>query len=88
MSAPLLAAELDGEVVLLDVAQARLIHLDPEVRRVWEACDGRTTAEVAAALGGPEERLAESLRGLAAAGVVGEEDGRWRRAALRWVVPA
>ncbi len=88
MSAPLLAAELDGEILLLDVEQARLIHLDPEARRVWEACEGRTTAEVTAALDGPEERLAESLRGLAAAGVVREEDGRWRRAALRWVEPA
>ncbi len=85
MSAPFLAAELDGEVVLLDVAQARLIHLDPAARQVWEACVGRTTGEVAAALGGPEERLAESLRSLAAAGVVREEDGRWWRAAPRWV---
>lgn len=88
MSAPFLAAELDGEVVLLDVAQARLVHLDPAARRVWEACEGRTTGEVTAALGGPQERVAESLRTLAAAGVVRDEGGRWRRAALRWVEPA
>ncbi|MDQ7849598.1 MAG: hypothetical protein QN152_08065 [Armatimonadota bacterium] len=87
MSAPFLAAELDGEVVLLDVAQARLILLDPATRRVFETCEGRTTAEVTASLGGPQEHLAESLQSLAAAGLLREEDGRWRRAALRWVEP-
>jgi hypothetical protein len=87
VSATFLAVELDGEVVLLDVAQARLIHLDPAARRVWEACEGRTTAEMTATLAGPEQHLAEVLRSLADAGVLWEEEGRWRRASLRWVGP-
>ncbi len=80
-----LATKLDGEVVLLDVSEARLIQLDVWSRQVWETCEGRTTDEVAAILRAPVRRIRPTLKGLAEAGLVQEEQGRWLRAALRWV---
>ena len=45
----LLAAELDGRIVVLDAAHARVIVLDERLQRIWRACDGRTTEEIALA---------------------------------------
>ena len=85
MSTPFLATELDGEVVLLDVPEARLIQVDAWSRQAWEACEGRTTEEVAAVLRAPAKRVRETLQALAGTGLVSEDQGRWLRAALRWV---
>lgn len=85
MSPPFLATELDGEVVLLDVPQARLIQVDAWSRQAWEACAGRTTEEVAAVLRAPVKRVRGTLKALAETGLVSEDQGRWLRAALRWV---
>ncbi|MGH2453634.1 MAG: PqqD family peptide modification chaperone [bacterium] len=85
MNPSLLGTRLDGEVILLDPASARLFHLDPWTLRVWEACDGRDTETLAAALGDPIERVTESLLSLADAGVIRSEGARWVRSAVGWV---
>lgn len=85
MSPPFLAADLDGEVVVLDVSRALLIQVDAWSRRVWEACAGRTADEVAAALDAPLPRVAGTLEDLAGIGLVSRDRERWQSAALRWV---
>lgn len=80
-----LAVALDDEVVVLDVAQARLMQLDPWTRRVWDACDGRTDDDLAQALSRPGRRLRETLRILAEAGIIRHDGLRWVRTEVRWV---
>lgn len=85
MSVSFLATDLDGEIVLLDVARARLVHLDAWTRRVWDACEDRTAEEVTGVLRSPAKRVTETLNALGEAGLVRQDQGRWRRAPLRWV---
>lgn len=85
MSPALLGARLDGQVVLLDPASARLFHLDPWTLRVWEACDGRDAEELAEALTAPLERVREALLSLADAGVIHAEGAGWIRPTVDWV---
>lgn len=80
----LLGLELDGELVLLDVAQARLIHLDARTYQIWRACDESTVEELAAGLALPDAEVRETLEGLAAAGVVLRDRDRWVRKACAW----
>ncbi len=83
--ASLLGTRLDGEVVLLDLASARLFHLDPSTLGVWEACDGRDAQALATALGLPIERITETLLSLADAGAIHSEGVGWVRSAVGWV---
>ncbi len=80
-----LAMALDDEVIMLDIAQARLIQLDPWTWQVWEACDGRTTEELAAAISRRGKRLQETLRTLAEAGIIRLDGHGWSRVEVRWV---
>jgi len=85
LSVPFLATDLDGEIVLLDVARARLFKVDAWTRQVWEACEGGTTAGVTSALRAPARRVTGTLTALADAGLVRQDRGRWLRVAVRWV---
>lgn len=85
MTPSLLGTALDGEVVLLDLASARLFHLDPWALRVWEACDGRDPQAVASALESSLERVTETLMSLADAGVIRPARAGWMQSPVRWV---
>jgi hypothetical protein len=79
--AAFLAAALDDEIVLLDLARGQLILLDRAAARVWRACGAAATA------GGRAERRATGiLRRLARAGAVVRQGGdRWVQARVRWI---
>jgi hypothetical protein len=81
----LLGLELDGDVILLEVRRARLLHLDGWTSRVWRACNASTVEEVAATLAAMPERVRGTLEELEQAGVVHREDDRWRREGWKWV---
>lgn len=80
-----LAAILDGQVVVLDTATARLMLMDPQTERVWRSCSGVTLKELATELGGDPSELASTLEGLAAAGLVTCLHDRWTGARVAWV---
>ncbi len=81
---------LDGEIVFLDRATNRLIHLTVQAVRVWEACvhsvpelgeDGATAGMVDDGVtAGAGPILAELER----AGVVRRMDGRYIRVPVEW----
>lgn len=85
MKTLLLAAVLDGRVVVLDAHQARVILLDPENERIWRACSGRVTDEIAAGLGRSSTEVAGALRALAEAGLVTSEGSKWTQVPVTWV---
>ncbi len=79
--AAFLAAALDDEIVLLDLARGQLVLLDRAAARVWRACG---TPEAAGTR--PERRTMGILRRLARAGAVVRHDGhRWVQARVRWI---
>lgn len=80
-----LAAILDGQVVVLDTATARLMLMDPHTERVWRSCTGVTLEELATELRGSPSELALKLEGLAAAGLVTCHHARWTSARVAWV---
>ncbi len=80
-----MGTRLDGEVVLLDLASARLFHLDAWSLRVWEACDGRDAAALAAALGADVDLVSETLLSLADAGVIRPAGSGWVMMTVAWV---
>ncbi len=82
---PLLAADLDGRIVVLDAARARVILLDARSERIWRACTGRAPDEIAQATGEDLAALSRALDDLAAAGLIAPSAGRWTQAPLRWV---
>ncbi|HEY6103085.1 MAG TPA: hypothetical protein VI007_07660 [bacterium] len=85
MTPSLLAAVLDGRVVVLDTHQARVILLDPENERIWRACSGRVTDEIAAGLGRSSTEIAGALQNLAEAGLVTSEGPKWTQVPVTWV---
>jgi hypothetical protein len=84
VSAPqFLAARFDGEMVVLDVARAALVLLDTQSAKVLEACEGRSFAELRAAVGGSRLQLVRALRDLQSAGLISRESTGWVRASVR-----
>jgi hypothetical protein len=81
----LLAAELDGQIVVLDAAHARIIVLDERSERIWRACSGRTAEEIALQTGEAAPRLIRPLEELAAAGLIVRTAGRWSQVPVTWV---
>ena len=81
----LLAADLDGRVVVLDAARARVIMLDARLERIWRSCSGRTREELAAATGETVPNLTRALEGLAGAGLISASAGRWNQAVVTWI---
>jgi len=81
----LLATDLDGRIVVLDAAQARVILLDARTERIWRACSGRTPEEIAAATGETAPDLTRALQELAGAALIAPAAGRWKRAAVTWI---
>ncbi len=82
-AAQFIAARLDGEIVVLDVARAALVLLDARSAKVLEACEGRTFGELRAAVGGSRLRLIRALRDLQSAGLISREPAGWVRVAVR-----
>ena len=85
MTQPLLAAVLDGQIVVLDTHQARVMVLDPRSERIWRACAGVLEDAIATSMGEPAPRVLSTLRDLAEAGLIYLERGRWRQAPVRWI---
>lgn len=81
----LLAAELDRRIVVLDAAHARVIVLDERSQRIWRACSGRTTQEIARDTGEAVPGLIRPLEELAAAGLIVTSAGRWSQVPMEWV---
>ncbi len=81
--AQFVAVMLDGDVVVLDVAREALVLLDARSAKVLDACEGRTFAELRAAVGGSRLRLIRALRDLKSAGLISRERGEWVRAQVR-----
>lgn len=82
-AAQFLAARFDGEMVVLDVARAALVLLDAQSAKVLEECEGRSFAELRAAVGGSRLQLLRALRDLQATGLISQEPTGWVRAAVR-----
>ncbi len=82
-AAQFIAARFDGEVVVLDVARASLVLLDAQSAKVLEACEGRSFAELRAAVGGSRLQLMRALRDLQSAGLISREPTGWVRASVR-----
>ena len=80
-----LAAELDDQVVLLDVGRAVLHLLDSGTARVWVACTGRSFDELRAVIPGSGRHLRQTLRELEASGLVRRAGETWVAAAARCV---
>lgn len=75
----LLAARFGDEVVVLDVAAARLAHLDARSACVWDACTGRTREQIAQVVGLTHRRTQRILRDLEAGGLIRCEAEQWHR---------
>lgn len=81
----MLAGMLDGQVVVLDAPNARVVLLDPRSERIWRACTGRSAAEIAARVSEAPSDVMSALRELAEAGLVSSADDRWTQAPLTWI---
>ena len=79
--AAFLAAALDDEIVLLDVAQGQLVLLDAAAALVWRTCDPAATTPGAT----EGRRAAGVLRRLARAGAVIRNGELWVQVPVRWV---
>ena len=84
MTPSLLAAVIDGRVVVLDTRQARVILLDPESERVWRACSGRVADAIAAELNRSPAEVAGALQNLADAGLIMSEGSKWTQVPVTW----
>ncbi|HXX37071.1 MAG TPA: hypothetical protein VEP50_02815 [bacterium] len=76
-----LATVLDDEIVLLDLANGRLVLLDPSAARVWQAYHASSTTPDAPV----GRRAAGILRRLVRSGVMVRKGDRWASAPVRWV---
>lgn len=85
MNEPMLAATLDGRVIVLDTKNARVVLMDARSERVWRSCRGLTEKEIATHLGEAALPVQSVLRDLAAAGLVTREHDRWTQADVAWV---
>jgi hypothetical protein len=81
----LLAAELDGRIVVLDATHARVILLDERSERIWRACRKRTIQEIALDTGEAASGLIRALEALTAAGLVVASAARWSQVPVTWV---
>lgn len=85
MTPPMLAAVLDGRMVVLDARNAQVMLLDQRSERIWRACVGRSAGEVAAIVREGLPEVSAVLDDLAAAGLLAVTEGRWTQAAVQWV---
>jgi CRP-like cAMP-binding protein len=85
MSSSLLAAVLDGRVVVLDAQRARVILLDPGTERIWRACTGSTIDEIASRVGQTSPGVMRALRDLDDVGLVTVDQSRWRQTTVAWI---
>lgn len=85
MAEAFLAARLDDELVLLDLARAAVVLLDPWSAKVWQACEGRAFEDLCAVLDGSRRRLRRALRDLEHAGLVINNGAGWKRMTARHV---
>jgi hypothetical protein len=89
----MLAAVLDGRVVVLDSHHARVMLLDPPTERTWRACAGLTVEEIAARVGRTSSEVMRTLQDLNEAGLVSRDDAgptarkepRWHQAPVTWI---
>jgi hypothetical protein len=82
---PLLAADLDGRIVVLDAGHARVILLDTRSERIWRACGGRTGKEISTAVGDTVANVIQTLQDLSGAGLISASGGRWSQVPVTWV---
>jgi predicted transcriptional regulator len=85
MNDTMLAAVLDGRVVVLDTKNAHVMLMDAQTERVWRSCRGLTEKEIAARLEETSPSVLSTLRELAEVGLVRREDDRWTQADVAWV---
>jgi hypothetical protein len=85
MNEPMLAATLDGRVIVLDTKNARVVLMDARSERVWRSCRGLTEKEIATHLGEAPLSVQSTLLDLVAAGLVIREHNRWTQADVAWV---
>jgi len=85
MNEPMLAATLDGRVIVLDTKNARVVLMDALSERVWRSCRGLTEKEIATHLGEAPLSVQSSLQDLVAAGLVTREQDSWTQANVAWV---
>jgi hypothetical protein len=81
----LLAADLDGRIVVLDSGHARVILLDARSERTWRACAGRTAEEISGLVGETVLAVTHALQDLAGAGLISASAGRWSQVPVTWV---
>jgi predicted transcriptional regulator len=85
MNDTMLAAVLDGRVVVLDTKNAHVMLMDAQTERVWRSCRGLTEKEIAARLEETSPSVLSTLRELTEVGLVRREDDRWTQADVAWV---
>jgi predicted Rossmann fold nucleotide-binding protein DprA/Smf involved in DNA uptake len=85
MNEPMLAATLDGRVIVLDTKNARVVLMDAQSERVWRSCRGLTEKEIATHLGEAPLSVQSTLLDLVVAGLVIREQDRWTQADVAWV---
>jgi hypothetical protein len=78
-------ARLDNEAVLLDRSTNRLIHLNEDAVRVWDACAPAEDIDaVAPAAGCVENENSPVLAALAASGLLRRVNTRYIRVPVEW----
>lgn len=80
-----LAAAFEDEVVILDAEGTTLLLLDSWAVRIWRSCEGKSTGAIRAASCGTPERVEETLRALARAGLILAAGDTWVRSPVEWV---
>lgn len=85
MNHPMLAAMLDGQVVVLDTKRAHVLLMDARTEQVWRSCRGLTGEEIAAQLGHAPSSVKSTLRELVAVGLVTCDHDRWTQEDVEWV---
>ncbi len=83
--ASFLAADLDDQIVLLEVGRGALHLLDSWTAQVWTASTGRSFEELRAVARGSDRRLRQTLRELETAGLVKRDGENWVAVAARRV---
>jgi hypothetical protein len=81
----MLAATLDGRVVVLDTRQARVVLFDPRMEGIWRACTGLFAGEIAGFVHEDFSTVDAALRELDEVGLVTSKDGRWSQAPITWI---
>ena len=85
MNHTMLAAVLDGQVVVLDTKNAHVLLMDARTEQVWRSCRGLTGEEIAAQLGHAPSFVKSTLRGLVAVGLVTCDHNRWTQTDVAWI---